>query len=272
MQLHILIFLIGLCVGSFLNAVIYRLKTGEGVVKDRSCCPRCGHSLGFLDLIPVLSFILLKARCRYCGEKISYQYPLVELATGGLFLLIFNHQVSIPYEPSIFSFQGAVELLFLVIISSLLIIIFVYDLKHYIIPDRVVYPGLALTIVYRIFKGARCGVEVSSCGFFNPFLAGIGAGGVFLAIYLLSRGRWLGFGDVKLVFLMGLALGFPKIVIAVFLASFIGSIIGSGLVFWSRKGWKSEIPFGPFLAAGFFIALLYGDFIVKAYFDILTGI
>ncbi len=270
MQLLILIFITGLCVGSFINAVVYRLKTGENIIKDRSHCPGCGHNLGFPDLIPVLSFVLLRGRCRYCGEKISYQYPLVELATGVVFLLIFNYQFETGDGLSVFNVPGMLESLFLTIIFTLLIVIFVYDLKHYIIPDRVIFPALGLAVAYRIFKGAGQGLEFVSLEFWNPFLAGFGAGAVFLAIYLLSRGKWMGFGDVKLVLLMGLVLGFPKVVIAVFLASFIGSVIGSGLVFWGKKGWKSEIPFGPFLVTGCFIAFLWGDFIIQTYFDILT--
>lgn len=271
MQLHIFIFIIGLCAGSFLNVVIHRLKTGEKIVKSRSHCPRCGHTLGFLDLIPVLSFLFLGGKCRYCRDKISCQYPLVELATGMVFVLIFHRYLSAA-NGLFFSFEKIVESLFLIIILSLLIVVFVYDLKHYIIPNRIIYPALGVTFAFRIFEFLSRGDKITDWVFLNPLLSAVCAGGFFLGIYLLSRGKWLGFGDVKLVFLMGLMLGFPNIVIAVFSASLIGSVVGSALVFWGKKGWRSEIPFGPFLVTGSFTAFLWGEFIAQTYFNILLGI
>ena len=126
-------------VGSFLNCVIYRLEKEESFLKGRSYCPRCKHKLGLLDLIPVLSFMWLRGRCRYCHEKISVQYPLVEIATGLLFLLTYKLQ------PTTYNF----------IIVPFMVAIFVYDLKHYIIPDKVIYPAIAVALACYTGKG-RC--------------------------------------------------------------------------------------------------------------------
>ncbi|MDP2664327.1 MAG: prepilin peptidase, partial [bacterium] len=217
----VVIFLLGLIIGSFLNCLIYRLETEESFWKGRSFCPRCRHKLSWQDLIPVLSFFLLRRKCRYCKELISWQYPLIEIATGLLFLLIFNFQFSI------FNF----------IIASLLIVIFVYDLKYYIIPDKIVYPAILVSGIWYTVYGLALYTVYSA----------LGAAAFFLSIVLLSRGKWMGFGDVKLAFLMGLFLGWPNVFIALFLAFFIGAVLGVILIISGKKQLSSEIPFGPFL-------------------------
>jgi len=140
------IFLFGLVVGSFLNCVIYRLETEQSFLKGRSFCPHCGYPLAWKDLIPLLSFLILKGKCRYCGEKISGQYPLVELATGTLFLLVayyFLFPLNVIH---------IVKTCYLLIVASFLIVIFVYDLKHYIIPDKVIYPAIVFVVLYQFFS------------------------------------------------------------------------------------------------------------------------
>ncbi|HXK32331.1 MAG TPA: prepilin peptidase, partial [Candidatus Paceibacterota bacterium] len=141
------IFVFGLVIGSFLNCLIYRLETGGNFLKGRSFCPHCKHILSWQDLIPVFSFLFLKRKCRYCEKPISSQYPLVELFTGFLFVLVLNFVFKI----QLFSFENILSLLFLIVISCFLIVIFVFDLKHYIIPDKVVYPAIILSIIYIIF-------------------------------------------------------------------------------------------------------------------------
>jgi len=271
--LNVFIFLFGLIVGSFLNCVIYRLAFPRG----RSFCPHCKHILSWKDLIPILSFLILRGRCRYCGKKISWQYSLVELATALLFLLIFNFS---RFAGSRAAGQFPLfNLCFLFIVSCFLIVIFVYDLKHYIIPDRIIFPAIIITILYRLFEILNFGhwdlFGIWDFGFgiagpiINPLAAGMGGAMFFLIIFLISRGKWLGFGDVKLAFLMGLFLGFPDILVALFLAFFIGAIIGLGLIFAKKKTLKSEVPFGPFLVAGTFIALFWGQEIIRWYFGLL---
>lgn len=244
---NLVIFIFGLIVGSFLNCVIYRLETGESFLKGRSFCPHCKQKLIWQDLIPVLSFFILKGKCRYCSQKISWQYPLVEIVTGFLFLLIFYHtSYNISYT------------IYELIIACFLIIIFVYDLKYYIIPDKVIYPAIAITAIYQL---SRFGLEY--------FYAGLGAAAFFLLIVLVSKGRWMGVGDIKLAFLMGLFLGWPNILMALFLAFFIGAIIGIGLIIAGKKQLKSEVPFGPFLVAGTFLAMFWGQKLINWYLYLL---
>ena len=262
-MLSVVVFILGLTVGSFLNCVIYRLKTGQNFLKGHSSCPHCLHQLKWYDLIPVLSFILLKGKCRYCKKPISWQYPLVEIATGSLFLLIFNFQFSIFKQFSIFNFLNLIYYWFIV---SLLIVIFVYDLKWYVIPDKIVYPAIIIALIFNF--------QFSIFNQFSIFkfsiLSALGTSIFFLAIFLISRGKWLGFGDVKLAFFMGLFLGFPDILVALFLAFLIGAMIGLGLIIFKKKGLKSEIPFGPFLITGTLIALFWGNQIINWYLNLIT--
>ncbi len=245
------IFIFGLIIGSFLNCVIYRLEIGKKPF-GRSFCPRCKHKLSWQDLIPVLSFVILKGKCRYCHKKISIQYPLVELATGFLFLF------------TVYGLRFTVlEAVFYLIINCFLIIVFVYDLKHYIIPDKVIFPAIIITFFYQLFRVLDLGF-----GHWDFIFSAFLASGFFLAIVLISKGRWMGMGDVKLAFFMGLFLGFPQIFVALFLSFFIGAIIGIGLIALNKKGLKSEIPFGPFLVVGTFIALFYGEQIINWYLSL----
>ena len=252
--LLLLIFLFGLIIGSFLNCVIYRLEKEQSFIKGRSYCPDCKHQLGFWDLIPVLSFIVLGGKCRYCQNKISLQYPLVELSTALLFVLISLAQ------------PGYARLVFLIIITCLLIIIFVYDLKHYIIPDKIIYSAIIITFFYQLFEIWNFGhwdlFRISDLGF------GILPAFFFLAIILFSRGQWMGLGDFKLAVFMGLFLGWPNILIALFFAFFIGAIIGLGLIAFKGKTLKSEIPFGPFLIIGTFLAMFFGNQIITWFFPL----
>lgn len=250
MIFYFIIFLFGLAVGSFLNCVIYRLEKKKSFFKGRSYCPHCKHVLSWRDLVPLFSFLLLKRRCRHCQKKISWQYPLVELATGFLFLSIVN-------------FQNLIEICFLLLISCFLIVIFVYDLKYYIIPNKVIYPAIAIAFLYRLFEFLKSGV-------YSPFVAAFAAAAFFLVIILISRGKWMGLGDVKLAFFMGLFLGYPNVLVALFLAFFIGAIIGVGLILAGKKTLKSEVPFGPFLIIGTFIALFWGEVLVNWYLNFIS--
>ena len=282
---YIFVFIFGLCIGSFLNCVICRLEQKKSL-NGRSFCPYCKHTLRWLDLIPVFSFLFLKGKCRYCKKKISVQYPLVEVATGLIFLIIFNFHCLLPVGFfSIFNEFLIIQffnLFFLFYVSSALIIIFVYDLKHYLIPDKVLFPAIVIAFLYRILEflilnwglieNWKLKIENSAL-LLNYFYAIIIGSGFFLAIFLFSRGAAMGFGDVKLAVLMGLVLGFPNILVGLFLAFFFGAIIGVILMVFPfgaaqgkyKKGLKSEIPFGPFLIAGTFIAIFWGSAIINWY-------
>ncbi|MBZ9578329.1 prepilin peptidase [Patescibacteria group bacterium] len=255
------IFLFGLAVGSFLNSIIHRLHTGESFLFTHSYCPHCKHKLSWQDLIPILSFLILKGKCRYCKKKVSLQYPLVESATGILFILTTHYTLlTISYESLLFT-------VYCLLLSCFLIIIFVYDLKHYIIPDKIIYPAIGIAFIYNILYSYF--IIHNSYFLVNSLLAAFTGGLSFLFIFLLSGGKWMGFGDVKLVFFMGLFLSFPDILVALFLAFLVGAIIGIGLISAGKKTLKSEVPFGPFLVTGAFIAFCFGNQIVNWYLKIL---
>ena len=259
----VFIFLLGLVIGSFLNCVVYRLNEKKSFVSGRSFCPECKHSLAWYDLVPVFSFVFLKGKCRYCGKPISWQYPIVEISTGSIFLLISNFQFLISNQFS--NYQFLINLLYLFTVASLLIIIFIFDLKWYLIPDKVLLWAVGITAAFHLYSFA---FNLYPKGQIFDFLfSAFGAAGFFLAIFLLTRGKAIGFGDVKLAFFMGLFLGWPKIVTALFLAFLIGAIIGLILIINKKKQMKSEIPFGPFLITGLFIALFWGEPILNFYLN-----
>jgi len=264
---YLIIFIFGLAVGSFLNCVIYRLEKKQSFLKGRSYCPYCKHILKWQDLIPIFSFLILKGKCHYCQKKISWQYPLVEISTALIFLLIFNFSA---FGGSAQGWQNIFTILYLLVISSFLIIIFVYDLKHYIIPDKVVYPLIGITFLYQLF-----GIWNLEFGIWNfkplicAILSAIFASGFFLFIVFISKGRAMGIGDIKLAFFMGFFLGFPNILVALFFAFMIGAIIGIGLILMKKKTLKSEVPFGPFLITGTFIAFFWGQILINWYFKLL---
>jgi len=258
---NIFIFIFGLVIGSFLNCVIYRLEKKQSFLKGRSYCPHCKHILSWQDLIPVFSFLILGGKCRYCGKKISLQYPLVELFTGLLFVFLLNYELGIRnYE--IFNFNFIFNFLFLILNSLFLILIFVYDLKHYIIPDKVIYPAIAIALIYNLILNSQFIIHNSISAF--------GAAAFFLAIVLISRGKWMGVGDIKLALLIGLLLGYPKALLALFLAFLIGAIIGLGLIILKKKTIKSELPFGPFLILGIYLALFFGEKIINWYLNLFS--
>jgi prepilin signal peptidase PulO-like enzyme (type II secretory pathway) len=268
MILFFLILILGFIVGSFLNCVIYRLESQKSFLKGRSFCPYCKHELAWFDLIPLFSFILLRRHCRYCKKTISWQYPIVEAATGLIFLLIFNFQQFSPELTAkgfiIPNFQF-LSIIYYLLIASFLIVIFVYDLKHFIILDKVLISAIVLTTLYRIIES----IVNNQLSIINYFCAAIAAAGFFLLIYLISKGKWIGFADVKLGILLGLVLGWPNIILSLFLSFFIGGIIGVGLIIFLGKKFKSEIPFAPFLITGTLLTLFWGESLINWYLSLI---
>ncbi len=245
----ILIFIFGLCVGSFLNVVIYRLQKKQSVVKPHSYCPRCRHRLFWFDLIPMVSFVILRGSCRYCQKKISWQYPLVEAACGLLFVFFLLADGLTPI------------LFFHLLFSVILLLVFVYDLKYFLIPDAFILVGAVGAILASIFWGTPV--------FPQALLGSILGGGFFAFLVLISRGRWMGGGDVKLGFLMGLILGWSHLLLALFLAFVGGALVGIILILAGKKTLKSAVPFGTFLSVATLVALLFGDKLWLVYLSIL---
>lgn len=235
-----LIFIFGLLIGSFLDCLVYRLNETRDWGKiffGRSYCPKCKKSLFWFDNIPLLSFIFLRGRCRWCHTPIPWHYPLAELATGILSLVVYYFFVG-----------STVNLIFNLIIIYALIGIFLSDFQYRTIPYQIVYPAIVLALIWQIANNQ-----------WLAFFSGLGAAAFFYFLVLVTRYKAMGLGDVKLAGLMGLFLGFPKIVVALYLAFLTGALVGVILVLTKRKRWKSEIPFGPFLVLATFIALFWGE-------------
>jgi leader peptidase (prepilin peptidase)/N-methyltransferase len=248
---------LGLAVGSFLNVVIHRVPRRESVVSPRSRCPACESPLAPRDNIPVLSWLLLRGRCRSCRAPISVRYPLVELATGALFVagaLRFGASWELPA--------------YLVLFASLLAIT-VIDLELYVIPNRIVYPTIAIALpLLALAAAAQHRWEPLQ----HALIGGAGAWTVLFAAHVLSGGRGMGFGDVRLAFVLGLFLGwldphpYGHVFLGLFLGFALGSVVGLVLMALRLRGRKDAIPFGPFLAGGTVIAIFVGSPLLRAYF------
>lgn len=248
---YIFSFPLGLCVGSFLNVVILRSSRGESFIKGRSRCESCKKTLAWFELIPLASFALQKGRCRSCGAAISWQYPLVEFLTGVLFTVSawlvwgdIQFVVQNDFYLRLFYFMGA-----LMVISSG-VVIAVSDIRWQIIPNGAVLIIFVIALI-REFTRFRL----------YDFLYDVGAAFIlaffFFALWFFSKGAWLGFGDVKLIFASSLLLGFPASVVATLFSFWIGGILGVFLLVSRIADLKTHIPFGPFILAGSAVAYFY---------------
>lgn len=248
----IIIFLLfGLIIGSFINAVVYRLNAVESLW-ERSHCPNCKKKVRWFDNVPLLSFLILSARCRDCGEKISWQYPVVELTTGFMFAILGNYFFEILVPSSWFL------TLFYLFIFSLLMVIFVYDFKYMEIPMLVLWLGVGISLAYLIFSDWQKFATVASFLDLGTISGLIGALVAFLFFYGLaaySKETWMGYGDAYLGILIGLVSGWPNILATLMLSFSIGAIVSVGLIAVSKKTMKSQVPFAPFLITGTFLVV-----------------
>ena len=234
--------LFGACIGSFLNVVIHRLPRGQSLVAPPSRCPRCGYWLKWYDNIPIAGWLLLGGRCRECKNRISIQYPIVELITALLFVFVVWLT---PPGPLLFS-----RLLFV----CLLIPLFAIDLEHQILPNQLTIPGLAAGFLLSFitplgWKDSVLGV-VTGAGFF--YLA-------FYLYYLWRRVEGMGFGDLKMLGMIGAFLGWKAVLMTVFLSSLVGALFGGILMLVQRKGMDLALPYGTFLAMAAFAAMFVAD-------------
>lgn len=255
--IYLFIFLIGLAIGSFLNCFLYRFKE-EISLSGNSFCPKCKHKLSAFDLVPLFSYIFLRGKCRYCDEKISWQYPLVELVTGLGFVYIFAWINPI----EIF---GLLKFGLISAIFSLLVFIFVYDLKYFIIPNKIIYSAIILAGLRVVLVSFIAG---SLSVFSYYLLSAVGAFLFFFMIHYFTEGKGIGFGDVRFAFFMGLFLGFPNVLVGLFLAFVLGAIVGLLLMLAKKKGRKDKLPFGPFLIIGTIAAFFWGEIIIKLYLSL----
>jgi prepilin signal peptidase PulO-like enzyme (type II secretory pathway) len=247
---------VGLAEGSFVNALVWRLHEPKlSIWKGRSMCPHCRHVLAPKDLVPVLSWLWLKGRCRYCHKPISSQYPLVEVITAAL--------VAISYLAWPVELMGVEWLRFGVWLALVagFVALAVYDLRWMLLPHKLVYPLVALAVGQWLILWGIDGLTSSQ-------LAGIGlgtliGGGFFYLLFQLSRGQWIGGGDVKLGFLLGIVVADGLLAwLMLFLAALLGSLVTIPLMLSGKANRRSRIPFGPFLLAATVIVVLFGDRLV----------
>jgi leader peptidase (prepilin peptidase)/N-methyltransferase len=250
----VFVFIFGLIIGSFLNVVIYRLPEHQSIVSPPSHCPRCGKQIKPYDNIPLLSYIILRGKCRYCGSRISPRYPAVELITGLLAAGLF------------IKYGFSVDLIGFFILSACLIAITFIDIDHRIIPNTISYPGTIIGFAASFFVSIN-----------NPINATIGiltGAGILFAtafIYKAVTGvEGMGMGDVKLMAMIGAFLGWEAAIFTIIISAFIGSIVGVSLVLFAGKGRRYAIPYGPFISASAIIYLFYGQTFIHIYLR-MTG-
>ena len=240
--------LMGLCIGSFLNVVIYRVPLGKSVVSPGSRCTNCGYELRWYDNIPVLSWVSLGGRCRQCRAPISAQYPIVELVTGLLFVLV---AWLTPVGPLLVS---------RLILVAILVALFGIDLEHQILPNTITLPGIIVGLMFSF---------IAPPGWKDALLGALlGAGvlyGIAAAYYAVRREEGLGMGDVKMLAMIGAFLGWKAVLVTMVLSSFSGAAIGLALISAQRGGMKLALPFGTFLAVGAVAAMLAGDPLITWY-------
>lgn len=249
--MYILTFIFGSIIGSFLNVCIYRIPRKESIAYPPSHCPKCSTPLKWYELIPIISFLFQKGKCRYCGDAISPQYPIVELLNGILYTIIFY-------------FNGAsIDSIFYSLIVSILVIISFIDYYQQIIPDSLLVIAIILSISYKFTVFILCKTPFN---LLNSMLGLLIGGGLFLIIALASKGG-MGGGDIKLISVLGFILGLKNILLNILLSFIIGAGFSIFLLLSKRKGKKDSIPFGPFINIAFVVTLFSGDMIINWYIN-----
>lgn len=267
--------LLGLCFGSFVNALVWRVhqqslpkskrpkKVDLSIQKGRSVCPNCHHILSWLDLLPVVSWIGLKGKCRYCSKRISWQYPLVEISTAVIFV------TSYLFWPFEFIGPEAIILGLWLAVAVNLIALAVYDVKWMLLPNRLVKFALGFAVVLSwITISARSGeIYVDLAKLLITILI---SGGLFGVLFYVSSGKWIGGGDVKLGFVLGVIVATPvNACLMLFIASLLGCLVAMPAIALTSKTMQTKIPFGPFLIISTFIVYLFGTDIAQAYLRLL---
>ncbi len=264
----------GLCLGSFVNALVWRLHEQDhsadkkklsqkyldqlSITKGRSMCPHCRHELAAKDLVPVFSWLVLRGKCRNCAKPISVQYPLIEIATALLFVASY-----IWWPVSLDGINIAIFGFWLVLLTGLMALL-VYDLHWMLLPNRIVYPLGAVAAVQAILSVIWSDEPLSVL--LNLIGSVIVGGGLFYLLYQLSGGKWIGGGDVKLGWLLGLIVGTPaRSLLCIFIAAILGSLVSLPMLAGGKLKRNSTIPFGPFLIAGAIIVELLGGSILHWY-------
>lgn len=261
----ILLFLLGLAVGSFINVIIYRMTHDDSPLRGRSYCDQCKKQIPWYDNIPLLSFVILRRKCRHCQAVIPWEYPAVEFLTGSLFVwwyVIGSTFFRLSERPFL-----VIQPAFWLVVGLLLVIIFFSDLMYYFIPDSAVLFLSLGAFSYRLILTLQ--KIMMPQDFFLAIVCAVGASLFFGFLYLVTRGKGMGLGDVKLAFPLGLILAWPSTLVAFFVAFLLGSGVGIGLIFLGKKKLRSHLPFGPFMIVGTLVALLWGGELVTMYMSLL---
>lgn len=268
LMIILVLVLLGLCLGSFVNALVWRLhEQGKhknkkvpkelSISQGRSMCPDCHHQLGFWDLLPVLSWLWLKGKCRYCRKPISWQYPLVEVVTAGLFVLSYAVW---PFE---WQASGVVQFVLWLSLLTLFMAMTVYDLRWQILPNKLVYPAGYLVVLQLV---ALSIVQEDAQLIMTAIIGAVCLGGLFYLLYQLSRGTWIGGGDVRLGVVIGLLVGGPSsAVLLLFIASATGTIVALPGLVNKKTALKTRVAFGPFLIFAAVVVYLFGTALVNWY-------
>jgi len=238
----ILFFILGLSFGSFFNVLIYRLPKGENFINTRSHCTNCNTTLKYYDLIPIISYLSLKGKCRYCDEKISIRYPLIELLTALLFTFTYLYIGLTPY------------LFFTLILISLLIVITFIDLDHMIIPHSLTITGIIVFTIYQLAFNQESIV---------PYLFGLGFGFLFLSIFVFFNA--MGGGDAMLAAMFGMFFGLEKVFVLLMISFIIGGLFSFFIILFKKKNRKDKIPFGPFLTTAALLMIFFDSFFLSIY-------
>ena len=271
----LLLFVLGLCVGSFLNVLADRLPKGGDVIRGRSHCDFCRHKLRWYELIPLLSFFIQQGKSRCCKKQLSLQYPLSELATGVGFVLIYSFQsfllrqgyggqaavspdiIGVSFQMDIQSLLNIVRITSYFVLLSSFTVIFISDLKYEIIPIEMIIVGFITALIYH-------GITfINFITVINVIFSGFSAGLFFFSLWFFTKGKAMGDGDIYLATLIGFLLGFPDIVIALYAAFLTGAMVGIILILRRKKSLKAHIPFGPFLIIGYGITIMWGEQILQ---------
>jgi len=256
---HVYMFVLGAVVGSFLNVCIARLPHRKSLVRPHSHCPKCDAPIRWYDNIPLISFIILRAKCRNCGSPISWQYPMVELLTAILFVILMRR------------FTNVVALMIYAAFTSSLIVISFIDLKHYIIPDQISLPGIPIGLAVSFLPAHLAGGQLVSGSFLDSLIGCIVGGGT---LYLVARFSLIAFkkegmggGDIKLLAMVGAFLGWKFTLMTIIVGSVLGAAVGVTLILLRFKTRSEYIPFGPYLAIGALLSLLSGDRLLLMYLE-----
>ena len=262
--IHIYMFALGAVIGSFLNVCIARLPDRKSLVWPNSQCPNCSNPIKWYDNIPLISFMVLRAKCRRCGSPISWQYPVVELLTALLFVLLMRR------------FTNMAALLIYAAFTSSLVVISFIDLKHYIIPDQISIPGIPIGLALSLLPAHLAGDQLVSGSFLDSLIGCVVGGGTLYLVahfsLIVFKKEGMGGGDIKLMGMVGAFLGWKYTLMTIVVGSVLGAVVGVTLILLRLKTRAEYIPFGPYLAIGALLSLMAGDRLLNLYLQFGLGL